>query len=230
MIQPARATELDALVDISHPIAPGMDTYPGLPAPALEPLIDYDASRATYRDQAEFFIANYHLCGNTGTYIDAPLHRYRDGADLAALPLARTAHVPVVLIDASRASSLALGPECFEALDVRGKAVIIRSDWSRRFGTAAYAEPNPHLTEAACKLLVREGAAIVGIDSINIDDRAAPARPAHTVLLGAGIPIVEHLTGLDALTGTREFFHAAPLPWRGGPSFPVRAYVLRFGS
>jgi arylformamidase len=215
------------IIELSHVICAGMETYPGLPAPRLEVLTDYEASRPNYQGQAEFFIANYHLCGNTGTYIDAPIHRHRGADDLAALPLERTVHVPVVLVDASRAVARGLGPEWFENLALPGTAVLVRTDWSRFFGTPAYAEPNPHLTAPACELLVRRGVAIVGIDSINIDDRAEPPRPAHTLLLAAGIPIVEHLTGLSALRGEREFFHAAPIAWRGGASFPVRAYVLR---
>lgn len=215
------------IIDVSHAIGAGMETYPGLPAPRVEILIDYEASRARYAGQSEFLIGSYHLCGNTGTYVDAPIHRHRGGADLASVPIQRLVHVPIVLIDASAATSRALGPELFSGLDLTDKAVIIRSDWSRHFGTPEYFQPNPHLTEAACRLLVSHSPAIVGIDSVNIDDMADPARPAHTLLLGAGIPICEHLTHLDQLTGQSEYLHAAPVAWRGGATFPVRAYALR---
>jgi arylformamidase len=214
------------ILDVSHAIGAGTETYPGLPTPRLETLVDYEASSARYAGKSEFTIGSYHLCGNTGTYMDAPIHRYRGAADLAALPIERLVHVPVVLIDASECCR-AIGPEVFAQLDLTGKAVLVRSDWSRRFGTPRYFEPNPHLTEAACRLLVSHAPAIVGIDSVNIDDMADLARPAHTLLLGAGIPICEHLTQLDALTGEHELFHAAPVAWRGGATFPVRAYVLR---
>jgi kynurenine formamidase len=216
-----------AIIDVSHSIGAGTETYPGLPAPRIEALIDYEASRGRYAGQSEFFICSYQLCGNTGTYVDAPIHRHRGGADLAALPLEKLAHVPVVLIDASNAPLRGVGPEYFAGLDLTGKAVIVRSDWSQRFGTRDYFDPNPHLTEDACRLLVSHAPAIVGIDSVNIDDMADPRRPAHTLLLGAGIPICEHLTRLDLLTGRHEYFHAAPIAWRGGATFPVRAYVLR---
>ena len=215
------------IIDVSHAIGAGTETYPGLPAPRVEIMIDYEASRARYAGKSEFLIASYHLCGNTGTYVDAPIHRHRGGADLASVPIERLVHVPIVLIDASAAPSGALGPELFAGLDLTNKAVIVRSDWSRRFGTPEYFQPNPHLTEAACRLLVSHAPAIVGIDSVNIDDMADLTRPAHTLLLGAGIPICEHLTRLDQLTGRDEFFHGAPVAWRGGATFPVRAYVLR---
>jgi kynurenine formamidase len=215
------------IIDVSHAIGAGTETYPGLPAPRIEIMIDHEASRSRYAGKAEFMIASYHLCGNTGTYVDAPIHRHRGAASLAEIPIERLVHVPLVLIDASGVSSRAIGPELFAGLDLTDKAVIVRSDWSRRFGTPEYFQPNPHLTEAACRMLVSHAPAIVGIDSVNIDDMADLARPAHTLLLGAGIPICEHLTKLDTLTGRDEFFHAAPVAWRGGATFPVRAYVMR---
>ncbi len=213
------------LIEVSHPIRAGMKTYPGLPEPRAEVLLDYDASREKYGDRAEFFIASLHLCGNTGTYVDAPIHRFRGGQDLASLPLARLAHVPIVVVEAT-AGARRIDAAAFEGLDVKDKAVLVHTRWSRRFGTDAYFEPNPHLTRAACELLVAGGAAIVGIDSLNVDDTADLARPAHTVLLGAGVPVLEHLTDLDALEGVAGFLHAVPIAWVGGATFPVRAYVV----
>lgn len=213
-------------VEISHAIEPGMKTYPGLPEPRAEVLLDYDASAARYGGKSEFRIASLHLCGNTGTYVDAPLHRFREGADLARLPLERLAHLPVVVVDARDRAGRGIGRERLEGLDVRGKAVLFRTDWSERWGTVAYFEPHPFLTQEACEQLVEGGALFVGIDSLNIDDTADLARPAHTTLLGAGIPVCEHLTGLARIPAGTGFLHAVPLAWVGGTSFPVRAYVL----
>ena len=211
------------LVEVSHVIRPGMTTYPGLPAPEAETLVDYDASRARYEGKSEFLIAGLHLCGNTGTYVDSPRHRFRAGKDLAELPLERVAHVPIAAIDARGVR--AIGPALFEGALVSGRAVIVRTDFSAHFGTPAYFEGNPHLTEDACRLLAERGAAMVGIDSLNIDAVEDLARPAHTVLLGAGIPICEHMTNLAALPA-EGFLHAVPIAWAGGTTFPVRAYVV----
>ena len=213
------------LIEISHIVEPGMKTYPGLPEPQQVVLLDYDASREKYRGKAEFFIASLHLCGNTGTYVDAPIHRYRGGADLASLPLERLAHLPYVLFDAT-SSGRAIGPDLFKRTDVRDKAVLIRTDWSNRWRTPGYFEPNPHLTAEACDHLLRAGARFVGIDSLNIDDTEDLARPAHTLLLGAGVPVCEHLTNLRALPESGGRLHAVPIAWRGGATFPVRAYVM----
>ena len=156
--------------------------------------------------------------------MDSPLHRHRGATDLAGLPLERVAHVPVRLFDA-RPLGRAVGPELFEGADLRGAAVLVRTDFSRHWRTEPYGRDNPYLTAAACELLVRAGAAFVGIDSLNIDDIADLARPAHTILLGAGIPVCEHMTRLGELPAQGGHLHAVPIAWKGGATFPVRAYV-----
>ena len=202
-----------------------MVTYPGLPVPEVKIFVDHEASRARYENKAEFLIASLHLCGNTGTYVDSPLHRHRGATDLAGLPLERIAHLPVRLFDA-RSTGRAVGPEFFQDADLQGRAVLVRTDFSQHWRTERYGQENPFLTAEACELLVRSGAAFVGIDSVNIDDMRDLARPAHTILLGAGIPICEHLTNLAALEPDGGRLHAAPIAWRGGATFPVRAYVI----
>lgn len=213
-------------IEISHTVEAGMKTYPGLPPPTEEVLLDYDASLEKYDGRAEFYIASLHVCGNTGTYVDAPIHRHRGGADLAALSLDRLAHLPFVLVDATGASDRGVGVDRFEGLDVRDKAVLVRTDFSQHWQKPAYFGPNPFLTADACEFLVASGARFVGIDSLNIDDTEDLSRPAHTILLGAGVPVCEHLTGLRELTSGAGRLHAVPIAWRGGATFPVRAYVV----
>ena len=200
-----------------------METYRPLPTPRVEVLNNYDASR--YDGKAEFLIATLHLCGNTGTYIDSPRHRFRAGADLARLPLERLADLPVVVADVTGAGR-AIGPEALPTGDLRGKAILVRTDFSRHWGTDSYFSANPYLTTAACNRLVDAAPAFVGIDSLNIDDIADMSRPAHTLLLGAGIPICEHMTNLGSLTLRAGRLHAVPIAWVGGATFPVRAYVI----
>lgn len=202
-----------------------MKTYPELPEPSADVIFDYEDSRERYQGKAEFFIASLHLCGNTGTYVDSPVHRYRGGADLASLPLERLADLETVLVDCSDGDR-AIEAEALADVEVRYRAVLVRTDFSRHWGTPEYFGPNPFLTAEACELLVRQGALFVGIDSLNIDDTGDPARPAHTILLGAGIPICEHMTNLAAVPASGGRLHAVPIAWVGGASFPVRAYVL----
>lgn len=216
------------IVEVSHAIDAGMTTYPGLPAPRAETLLDYEASRARYAGGAEFFIASLHLCGNTGTYVDSPRHRFRDGADLAELPIERLAHLPVTLVDVRarvESGALAVGADVFRDVQLEGRAVLVRTGFAKHWRTERYLAQNPFLTARACELLVEAKAAFVGIDSLNVDDVDDLARPAHTKLLGAGVPVCEHmkLAGLDEVGG---HLHAAPIAWVGGATFPVRAYVV----
>ncbi len=213
---------MNRFIDVSHRIVEGMETYRPLPPPTVEVLNDYDASR--YDGQAEFLIASLHLCGNTGTYVDAPRHRFRDGTDLAGLPLERLANLEVVVIDATNAGR-AIGPDLLPGGDLRGKALLVRTEFSRLWGTESYFSDNPFLTAESCERLLGTGVMFVGIDSLNIDDIADMARPAHTTLLRAGVPICEHMTNLAAVpSGGR--LHAVPIAWVGGGTFPVRAYVI----
>jgi kynurenine formamidase len=213
---------MSRFIDVSHPVVEGMETYRPLPPPRVEVLNDYDASR--YEGKAEFLIALLHLCGNTGTYVDAPRHRFRDGTDLAGLSLESVANLPVVVIDATDAGR-AIGPGALPVGDLHGKALIVRTEFSRHWGTERYFSDNPFLTAESCERLVAAGVAFVGIDSLNIDDIADMARPAHTTLLRAGVPICEHMTNLASVSSGGRL-HAVPIAWVGGGTFPVRAYIL----
>jgi arylformamidase len=210
-------------IDLSHPVEEGMETYRPLPTPRVEILNDYDASR--YGGKSEFLIASLHLCGNTGTYVDSPRHRFRAGVDLAGLSLESLADLPVVVADATGAGR-AISPDAIPTTDLRGKGLLVRTDFSRHWRTESYFSANPYLTADTCLAIVAAGAAFVGIDSLNIDDIADLARPAHTILLGAGVPICEHMTNLASVESGSGRLHAVPIAWVGGATFPVRAYVV----
>jgi kynurenine formamidase len=213
------------LVDLSHPVEAGMVTYPGLPAPVIKDVLSREASRERYAPGTEFLIGEILLCGNTGTYVDSPFHRYPEGTDVAGLELGRLADVTGVMVDATGSRERAIGPEPFEGLDLSGRAVLVRTDWSRHWRTEAYATGHPYLTREAAEVLAQAGVALVGIDSLNIDSTETGERPCHTILLGAGIPVCEHLTGLEALPANGFRFSAVPVPVVGMGTFPVRAYA-----
>ncbi len=206
-------------------IRPGMITYPGLPGPAITPFLTREASRDRYAPGTEFAIDQLTMVGNTGTYLDAPYHRFADGDDLAAIPLDRTAGLPAVLVRVTGAQSRGIGPGALAAVDVRGTAVLLHTGDDARFGTPQYADGAHFLTRAGAEWLAGQDVAVVGIDAINIDDTEDAARPAHTVLLAAGIPVVEHLTGLAQLPPSGATFTAVPLRVAGLGTIPVRAYA-----
>lgn len=209
------------LIDVSHEIESGMVTYRGLPAPLVCDFLSREASRKLYAPGVEFHIGRIDMVANTGTYLDAPSHRYADGLDVAGLPLDRSADLPGLVVPVA---GRAIAPAAFAGLDVRGKAVLVRTGWDAHWRTDRYFEGHPFLTADAARFLVAAGAALVGIDSLNIDDTADLARPVHSTLLAAGIPIVEHLTALGRLPADGFRFFAAPVKVRGMGTFPVRAF------
>ena len=211
------------LVDLSHPIEQGMTTYPGLPVPEIQPFLSREASAARYAPGVTFAIDVITLCGNTGTYVDSPFHRFGDDVDLAGLPLERLVDLPAVRVDVTGATGRAVDAPALLPYELAGTAVLVHTGFDRHWGTEAYGRDNPFLTGAAAELLAREGAALVGIDSLNIDDPADLARPAHSGLLAAGIPICEHLTNLAEVPVEGARFSAIPAPVRGTGTFPVRA-------
>jgi arylformamidase len=217
---------MTTFLDLSHRLEPGMPAYPGLPEPQFHTWFTHaeSAERHLYAEGITFQIATYELGGNTGTYIDAPFHRHPEKPDLADLPLEKIANLEGVVVRTAPDGSI--GPEAFAGVEVAGKAVLVRTDWSTRWDGSDYFRSGPYLTSEACAYLVQQGVALVGVDCANIDNMQDPTRPAHTVLLAAGIPIVEHLTALDGLPGNNFRFFAVPPAIAGGTSFPIRAFAM----
>jgi kynurenine formamidase len=213
-------------LELSHVIRAGETTYPGLPAPETSPHLTREASRSIYAEGTEFSIDRISMVGNTGTYLDSPFHRYADGADLAGLPLGRLVDLPVRIVRTGGSGSRAVDVGHLAAVDVAGCAVLLHTEGDRDWGTPSYAVDAPYLTEAGAQWLVDHNAALVGIDSVNIDDTSGGGeRPAHSLLLAAGIPIVEHLTGLGQVPPQGATFTAAPPLIEAFGTFPVRAYA-----
>ena len=210
------------LVDLSHRIYDGTITYRGLPGPHICDFWTREQSAALYEDGATFQIGRIDMVANTGTYLDTPFHRYADGDDLAAVTLDRLAGLDGLVIRSTR-QAIYIG--AFAGLDVRDKAVLVHTGWDRHWGSEAYFTDHPFLTAKAATLLIEGGAALVGIDSHNIDDTRVPRRPVHTILLGAGVLIVEHLTNLAALPDSGFRFTAVPPKIAGMGTFPVRAFA-----
>jgi arylformamidase len=211
------------IIDLSHVIRVGMLPYPGVPAPTFGAVRTH-ADTGGYSPGTTFHIGTYSLAGNTGTYVDAPFHRFPAGADLAALPLERLVNLAGIVIDASVDGPI--DDDVIDASACAGRAVLFHTNWSRHWGTEGYFRSGPFLLRRTCEALVDAGAVLVGIDCANIDNMKDLARPAHTVLLGAGIPVVEHLRGLELLGAQRFRFSAAPPALEGGTSFPVRAFAV----
>ena len=212
------------LIDLSHTVEHGLITYKGLPAPVICDYWSREQSREHYAEGTEFQIGKIEMVANTGTYLDSPFHRYADGKDLSELPLESLAELDGVLIYAVGMG--AIGIEAVHEVIVKNHAVLFRTDWWLHWQTDEYwSGHHPFLTVEAAQYLAEEGAALVGIDSYNIDDTADLTRPAHTILLGAEIPIVEHMCNLEQLPDAGFQFSAVPVKVKGFGTFPVRAFA-----
>lgn len=218
------------LVDLSHTVEHGMTTYKGLPAPVICDFLSREQSRAVYAEGTEFHIGKLEMVANTGTYLDSPFHRYSDGKDLSALPLSCLANLEGIAVRFEETGERAIDASRFEGLDVRGKAVLVHTGWDQHWRTEQYFEGHPFLTRDAAEYLKGAGATLVGIDSLNIDDTRDLHRPAHSILLRAEIPIVEHMTNLSALPNVGFRFYAVPVKVKDFGTFPVRAFAITESS
>lgn len=212
------------LIDVSHVVRDGMTTYKGLPTPIICDYLTREASKKNYGEGASFQIGVITMSSNTGTYVDTPFHRYEDGKDLSQIALSSLANLNTVKITVH--DDMEITPAHFEGLDIKGKAVLIETNWSRHWETDAYFENHPYVSESAALYLRDQGVVFVGIDSYNIDDTRGTSRPCHTILLGADIPICEHMTNLSALPTSGFKFFAVPVKVEGMGTFPVRAFGI----
>jgi len=213
------------LVDLSHTVEAGLITYQGLPAPVICDYLTREESRQNYAEGTEFHIGKIEMVANTGTYVDSPFHRFADGKDLSELPLSSLAHLPGIVIRVPP-SVRSIDAGLLGDLDFEGKAVLFETGWSSHWKTDAYFAGHPFLTEETALALRDRGAALVGIDSLNIDDTSGGRRPVHTCLLGSEIPIAEHLTGLSQLPEEGFRFSAVPVKVKAFGTFPVRAFAV----
>jgi kynurenine formamidase len=213
-------------IDLSHAVEDGMVTYRGLPAPIVCDYLSHERSRDRYGGESEFHFGFVGMVSNTGTWVDAPFHRYRDGIDLAELPLDRLVDLDAVTVNLDGSRTRAIERAALAPYDVNGRAVLIHTGWDRHWGTDAYFDGHPFLAGDAARHLVEQDVTLVGIDSLNVDDTDDAARPAHSALLAAGIPICEHMTNLAALPGDGYRFSAVPVKVRALGTFPVRATAV----
>ncbi|NND32266.1 MAG: cyclase family protein [Saprospiraceae bacterium] len=212
-------------VDLSHTIHDGMITYKGLPAPIICDFYSRDESIRFYDGDTSFQIGQVTMVGNTGTYMDCPFHRFKDGKDFSELFLSDMADLDGIRISVPHFESLSIEKEHLSGLDVRGKAVLLHTGWDQFWRQDQYFENHPFLSKTAAEYLRSQQVKVVGIDSHNMDDTRGKTRPAHTILLEAGILVVEHLCQLHLVPANGFYFTAVPPRIKGTGSFPVRAFA-----
>ncbi len=219
-------SESRRVIDLSQTIFEGLVTYPGLPAPKITPHLTREESKSHYAAGTEFAIDSISMVGNTGTYLDSPFHRYQGGSDLSEIDINNLVGLSAEVFHLIDMKVRGIPAEVFFERELKDSAVLLHTGWSRHFGTEQYGKEAPFLTEAGARYLVEAGVKLVGIDSVNIDDtQSGGHRPAHSLLLAAGILVVEHLTNLDQLPAHGARFTAVPPKVKGFGTFPVRAFA-----
>jgi arylformamidase len=214
------------MVDLSHTIKNGLITYPGLPAPVITAHLGREASRSHYTGGTEFHIGKIEMVANTGTYLDSPFHRYPEGKDLSQIPLTWLANLDGVVVRVVKRTSRAIEWQAFDGFELQGKAVLVHTGWDVFWETDRYFGEHPFLTRKAAEYLANAQVAVVGIDSLNIDNTADGSRPVHSILLGKDIPVVEHLCNLGKVPNAGFKFFAVPVKIKDFGTFPVRAFAL----
>jgi arylformamidase len=188
--------------------------------------MSHTASRSRYAGLAAFDITRLFLVGNTSTSIDSPYHRYPEGCDIARLPIESLVGLEGMCLTTSwrpgteRALAAALDPASLPR-----HAVLIGTGWDRRWGNDDYWTHGPFLSAELVERLVEGRPALVGVDFATVDDPRDLSRPAHSKLLGVGIPILEHLRGLERLRERRFRLFAAPIAVEGASAMPVRVFA-----
>lgn len=216
---------MSKIIDLSHTIVDGMVTYPGITPPKICDFLSREESKSLYSLGVTFCINEISMPANTGTYIDSPFHRFKEGIDLSQIPLDSVVNLEIVVCKTIK-NNREIGVNYFKELDITGKAVLIDTGWSKHWGSEQYNYGHPYLTKEAASFLQKKKAALVGIDSLNIDDTDDPSRPVHTILLGSNIPIIEHMCNLQEIPESKAMLHAAPIKIHQFGTFPVRVYAI----
>ena len=162
-----------------------------------------------------------------GPYIDMPAHRFPDGQDLAGLELERVVDVDGVLVDCRGATDRAIGPDAFEGVDVRGRAVLVATGWDEHWGTEAYLSDNPFLTGDAAELACRcgRGAGRHRLAQCRLADRSEPAGPHRDPPRRHPARRAPHGPWRHCPSAGWRFF-AVPPRIVGMATFPVRAFAI----
>ena len=219
------------LVDLSHLVESGMPRFSqAVPAPVIHPWKSHSETAASgVYEGCSCELTEVSMLTSLGTYLDSPFHFHPEMESIEDLDLERLVLPGRVLDCTGLGGGREIGPEILEGRDVAGKAVLLRTDWSRYWGEEEYFN-YPFVGRELALALVRAKAALVGIDTMVMDSTADPTRPAHVNLLGAGVLIVENLTNLLRLPEDGFVFSAAPVKAKNAASFPVRAYAMLEGD
>lgn len=208
------------IYDISLTISPELPTWPGDPKLELEKLESMDEGG---HNNVSRISASVHL----GTHVDAPYHFLNDGRTVEQLPLdVLTGPCYVVQL-----------PDGVEEITAE---VLARTEIPLPLERILFGTRNSHLwargesqfqtdfvaiTEDGAQWLVERGVKLVGVDYLSVAPYGDSV-PTHTVLLQAGVVVVE---GLNLSMVMRGFYdlYCLPLKIAGCDGAPARAILVQ---
>jgi kynurenine formamidase len=224
------------VVDLSVPVGPDTQVYPG------DPTVRFTV-HSTVAEHG-FNLLQVEMGSQTGTHVDAPYHFEQDAAAIDQVPLA-TFVGPGVVADVSAAGARdAIGWPVLEpyADALRpGVILLLRTDWSRHFGTDRYFD-HPYLDAGACRRVLDRGVRVIGIDAINLDETPPPSPPCpesppgdtppggypvHHLIASAGGVIVENLRNIASVDFADPLVSVLPIALARADGAPVRAVAMR---
>jgi kynurenine formamidase len=224
------------VVDLTQTIHDEMQIYAGDPAPAIRRFLTHD------KDYCH--VDMIRLGSHTGTHVDAPYHFLKDGMKISEIPVQRFIGSGVLLDVSGKSDREPIEPgdiEPYRSDIEKGDFAVFMTGWDRYLGTPRYLQ-HPCLSAGGAGLLLELGVVLVGIDALNIDFTSpdvnssdGPAQdagdedqdyPAHDILLGNNILIVENLCNLDKIKQVRGLYSFLPLKLKDSDGSPIRAVFI----
>jgi kynurenine formamidase len=205
------------LIDLSHPLEHGQQTFPNDPKLSIIP----HGNTKTLR----YNISQISIGSHQGTHLDAMYHFLDDGKTIDQMPL-EWFYGPVHLLRISKEANEEITVEDFlpfENLIVPGARIIIETGWHQHFGKDYFFSDFPSLSQKAAKFLAERDIRMLGMDM------PTPGKDwfelHHDILLPKEIVIVESLANLDKVPD-KFIFIGFPLNLKGRDGSPIRAVAL----
>ena len=210
-------------VELSHTLEDGMVTFPGDPPVNIGIYMSREEMRKKC-GAAAALLDQIKMINTSGTYLDAPVHRFENGTYICDIPLESLVDLPVEVVPLPEGKSC-FEPEDFQELDERVKAVLLYTGFSSRFNTDRYGDNPPYLSVSGAKYLMEKGVAFVGIDGPLIDKMNSGDCPVHDIILGEKGIVCENMTNLDLLLGCHMAVLTAVPPRVKMASFTARVFA-----
>jgi arylformamidase len=207
------------IYDISLTISPSMPVWPG-DAP-----VELTLAQAMDRGDA-VNVTKLSMSAHTGTHVDAPHHFLNDHRTADGLPLevlTGPCYVTQLPDEVGEISAEVLDRMSFGA----GTTRLLFGTSNSKFwanGDEKFQEDYVSVSEDGAEWLVAHGIQLVGVDYLSVAP-FSDGTPTHTILLEAGVVIVE---GLNLSQVPRGFYnlYCLPLKLSGADGAPARAILV----